>query len=989
MSGRENSSQFQDKLNSIEYDLYKDDFQNLKEMLNFYSTNFINLPCCHFMIENENFYHCKQCCKKKLNLYCNKCFDPDDHKGHDIYIHSQQGRGGFCDCGLSNSFVKPCKKHYQDFSKKLSSLDNDKYSKYLEIFKRMIDLIPLAQTNSEITILLSKMKEIYMSCTALLDCFADAFFSKYPKFIDILNISNENFRAFLQIGMLTDFCFSENTAVRYYPSLLYESFDTMVFNYQNNQNQFNGNSIMDNTFNIYLLFRELLFVCNNTVDPDKFFAHTDKDCIKILKYCYSTLSSSEESFIHFNKKFLFEYSALLFNSTKYKDSFLSTVIDSIHIYHIIRFNLHDYVKCFEPLMLFGILYDSFQNGQSIYNIQQIMTLIHDSCSIDPSKLSTLTNFDKKEELLNILISSYNDLQSNAYRYVISLLGSLIGPEKFIESFNGFYFVQERDRNFFYTISSIIFFNINNLSPHNFVHFNDLKYTKFMKFFSFTSSRDFFDNQYNYLIEEYPSNEIKPKFMDKFNCFTSYIDFSTCNFICQKFVNRNKMLFTIPDMLIEEQPSFLHCQEFIYDKEFQGILKLFANIDNPLIHVVIPVLQYVLSHATDDTKGQVFSKIFSQEDLSTLIEQYKIIYINDDEEQINQNNVNPNDYIGFDIDIKKGPLLSNTISPNQNEYRFICVNNVSDKKSISHSFLPIFDKTNDASFHGYAITFIYKCGGYRKCLEILLEEISIYEKRQLLNPYCFSNEKDFLFILNNIYKCINTARSLLEFYSSDQQNSEYDLYNIITSIILENKQNLFNQMVSKAYNSQNGLSFLRKAIIFSSICLSHSKDEIENINWNLILTKDNLENTFSVKIDDSNELSKYRFPFELPQEFIQFVKQPYDFCLAANYNKYICLLNGEIVTDIKAYSSHHYKNLYVPFLCYEGNYTSAITLSDGNNIIVLNTPYVNKFGIRNRGAKEIYNSPKLDEKSLDREIDNFLQARIYLNQQPANQLFILK
>ena len=158
-----------------------------------------------------------------------------------------------------------------------------------------------------------------------------------------------------------------------------------------------------------------------------------------------------------------------------------------------------------------------------------------------------------------------------------------------------------------------------------------------------------------------------------------------------------------------------------------------------------------------------------------------------------------------------------------------------------------------------------------------------------------------------------------------------------------------------------------------ICLANSNNDIHIVNWENVLSIDNIGKTFRVKIPETlRVIHKYRFPIYLPHDYFEFIKSPYNFNCKSN-ERYINLLNGKI-TISPLNEAMNYHGMLVPFFCYQGDHATCLFVANNTNIYPLNTPYANIYGIRDIGIHYQY-APILDEKMLDREIDNFLKMKI--------------
>ncbi|RLV96341.1 E3 ubiquitin-protein ligase UBR1 [Spathaspora sp. JA1] len=66
-----------------------------------------NKVCSKAFAENEPVYCCQDCGFDDTCVLCGNCFNPDDHKNHNIYIYKSTGdNGGICDCGDDEAFLK-------------------------------------------------------------------------------------------------------------------------------------------------------------------------------------------------------------------------------------------------------------------------------------------------------------------------------------------------------------------------------------------------------------------------------------------------------------------------------------------------------------------------------------------------------------------------------------------------------------------------------------------------------------------------------------------------------------------------------------------------------------------------------------------------------------------------------------------------------------------------------------------------------------------
>ena len=75
------------KLDALERELCNNEFKDIDDFINFYSLNYNNYGCLNLSLkDNWKFYYCRNCCKNNNVLYCSKCFNLNDHIGHDIYL---------------------------------------------------------------------------------------------------------------------------------------------------------------------------------------------------------------------------------------------------------------------------------------------------------------------------------------------------------------------------------------------------------------------------------------------------------------------------------------------------------------------------------------------------------------------------------------------------------------------------------------------------------------------------------------------------------------------------------------------------------------------------------------------------------------------------------------------------------------------------------------------------------------------------------------
>ena len=940
-------------LNDIENMLVNGRFDGFDELLNYYSKNYLKVPCLEYLIKKIAF-NCLDCCTDQYSIYCEKCFNPEEHKGHHIKFDIPNG---FCDCGLPNLHVKPCKIHKQclepDPNIKLS-FDEETYNLIFPILKKISGLLQNCTSQEELNIVLFWFKKVYMTCMPMLNCACEAFFSSYSyeeivrKFI-VNNYSSQFFY------MLHYFCFASESAIKHFPSLVY----TIYENQDSDYFYIRGLSI----------FAALIVSFRSAFDANQFFANEDHDWIGFFSLILQNIGNSKLNAISLD--FIELFIPYFHESSQYQDiieSLLLTYSSSLIVYNPIL----------RPSSILSLINDEIE-GSDLRSMINYMNNLFYSVINFPENIQDLRENTQLQEFIRYFQPFiFKDLEIYSRRifYLTCLTQSLFGPDDISPSILELSVTQPED--FMHIIASIIFFDIMPNAIQNlpyFMYFGNFTLDKILDNPIRTKDK-LFQQVMNYCTQEYPSNKLIPKEFNEFNFFNNFVSQPSIINLCQSVTEYYKQLIRLPVMSKESQPEYLHCQEYIYLEKFQDICISFVynNINSfKKLSYGIPIIQYLYDHATDSSKGPVFSQKFSKDKLENVYKAFNQLL----EKHISEISPQPKPILGYEIKLVKGPLLTKILENGKTPYRFE-YSFINDKSAkTSNIKLPIFQGKYDNEFVGKAMTFIFKCSGYRNTLEILLEEIDILEKRHLLNNNCFKEDLEFLKILYYIFCCINTAKSSLEFYSSSKQKSFYDLYDCVVSFILQKGKISYTDIIHDAFhkydnNKNNLLVILRKSIIFMSICLNSSNNDFSNIDWDNILSLNNLEKVFKVKVpENSIILQKYRFPFQIPNDYIEFAFKPYFLNLSPRaVPKFICLLNGNIILNIIA-DSQQYQGMNIPYLAMQGPYATALCIGNGKIIEYLNSPYANHFGNRDIGLQSLF-VPKLDEQMFDREIDRFLQ-----------------
>jgi len=73
--------------------------------------------CGYVFKEGELVYHCVDCAVDNTCVFCQKCFNSSDHKGHQVK-YQRSGGGGVCDCGDEEAWDPKgfCKQHSHNTS---------------------------------------------------------------------------------------------------------------------------------------------------------------------------------------------------------------------------------------------------------------------------------------------------------------------------------------------------------------------------------------------------------------------------------------------------------------------------------------------------------------------------------------------------------------------------------------------------------------------------------------------------------------------------------------------------------------------------------------------------------------------------------------------------------------------------------------------------------------------------------------------------------
>ena len=798
-------------------------------------------------------------------------------------------------------------------------------------------------------------KTIYLTCVPMLDCACDAFFDSYS-YKDIYLIFTREISIINQIAqMMFDFVFSSNFVKKYFPPLL-----SALCNFVD------IDSLLCKSIYFIEQFSHPIYMRN----PHDIFVHIENnDWPRLLS---DLINKLDLICIHETMPFYVIRFILSFKQNQ-----------NINRKIAIQMCKSKYVNnLFRPLELIDLLYSSLnESSKTILNIvKNFVTSIQNF----PEEIPQLINFHHIKEVFMYLFNVYNGFNFIFPFYTVCLIQSLYKPEDINPSI-----LNLRKTNqsvFIHFIASVIFFELRILSKRNqtyFYAFNE-KCREFL-----CKSPDLIQQIQKEFIQEYPGNNFSPKELKDFNVFNFFLQYSKFSSFCNEIVTIYKKPINIPEMTNEIQPEYLHCKEYIYLEEFQDACIDYANnitdtyqnsneIDPfQRLNFIIPIIQYLYDHANDRSMGPVFSEKFPKEKLDYINNIYNDLIL----KQFQPHPVpQPKRSIMYEISYVNGPLLTNSIIKNKISYRFIYkpITELNDNSNYKNILAITENYDSSDNFYGKAINFIFKCNGYLHTLETLLEEIDIFEKRQLLNKKCFDEELEFLYILRSIFCYIKTAKSSLEFHIPCH-TSKYDLFESVVTFILHNGSISFIDIIhdefQKTDNDQHkSLVFLRKAIIFLFICLDNSAQDISHIDWENVLRIENIESLFKVSVPENLKvIEKYRFPSDIPHDYCEFINPPYNFNNKDDINKFICLLDGEIKTHLPIDETKKYQGMLIPFLCYQGDQATCLFVANDNDFQQLNTPYANIYGIRDIGIKFKF-VPQLDEQMLDREIDNFLKTR---------------